>query len=330
VLAIISQPDATSLAQLYNRLSPGILGPIEEATLFANQTFANRMMNCGYAGRFCEWGGISGSQINQAQTPQTIGMTDEGTNISYGMQRAAGTHGFSGGFAWSYDTLQLGLQGIGTTTGNRLQTGLFAQYTGSDGTTGALGVTGGTGNDGTIRNISFPSPTSTASGRQQMNYVGSHLRITKPFVNNAMTVTAFTDIGLTRINMENDDEFGASYLDAHIAAHGDTYASVQTGVSFTTPHGINNSGVKPGLDLAWTQWMGSVNTIVTGQLDGALVAGVAPFGLPSRFDRSMYAASPSLTLTSKNNRFDVKLAGEYRFSDSLQGLTTSLSLQLKL
>jgi autotransporter-like protein len=305
------------------------LAPVEEATLLLNQNFANRMMSCGFIGRFCEWGGISGSQINQARTPQTIGMTDAGTNIAYGMQRAAGTHGFSFGFGMSYDTLQLGLQNVGTTTGNRLQGGTFAAYTGSDGTTGMVGVTFGAANDGTVRDIAFPTPTSSASGRQQANYFGTHIRVTRPFVNSAMTVTPYMDLGFTRINMENDDEFGATYLDAHLAGHGDTYSALQAGVSIASHFGVNRTLVKPALDLGVTQWMGSVETIVTGRLEGA-PAGVPTFSLPSRFDRTMFSATPSLTMTSKNSHFDVKLSGEYRVSDRLQGLTSSISAEFKL
>ena len=55
-----------------------------------------------------------------------------------------------------------------------------------------------------------------------------------------------------------------------------------------------------------------------------------PFSLNSRFDRTMFTASPSLTVSSKKSHFDVKLGGEYHASDRLQGLTTSLTLQLKL
>jgi hypothetical protein len=286
-------------------------------------------MTCGYVQGECEWGGISGSQINQAITSQTIGFTDEDTNIAYGFQRPIGTNGFSSGFGFSYDTLQLGLQNIGTTTGYGLQTGGFFQYKGSDGTTGMVGVTFGKGNDSTVRNIDYPSPTATVSGRQQMNFASEHIRVERPFVNSAMTVTPYADFGFTRINMENDDEFGATYLNAHVAGHGDTYSSLQSGVKIVPARGVNQSGVKPALDLGVTQWLGSVNTIVTGQLDGALGTGLAPFGLPARFDRTMFNAAPSLTITSKSH-FDVKLSGDYRFSDTLQGVTTALTLQWKL
>ena len=308
IQSIFAIPDGPTLANFYQHISPGTYAPIEFSTLESNEQFAASMLSCDSMQKSCEWGGINRIASNQSATENTVGIASLGSGFDYGFQAGVGYGGMSIGGAVSYDHHALSTgQEVMSGAGYTLQGGLLVSHRDSRGTALGFGVTYGAENDMMQRSVAYPGPLVTAFGRVQSEIVGTHLHLSRSFLKKYVTFAPYADIGVTTINTEGINETGAGFLNAHTTAHSDSFTAAQTGVSIGVNHPAGRTTVAPSLELGFTQYLGATQTIVTGQLEGA-PAGVQPYTLPSRFDRTSFHIAPTIS-ASRPGRLSVKPRG---------------------
>ncbi len=101
-------------------------------------------------------------------------------------------------------------------------------------------------------------------------------------------------------------------LDAHVAAHGQTFTTLTSGVSLQTIAHSGSTTLRPSLDLSVRRLLGNPQSSTSATLEGA-PANVAPFAVSDLVDRTVVDIAPSVQITSKN-KLDLKIGAEYGFS----------------
>ena len=71
---------------------------------------------------------------------------------------------------------------------------------------------------------------TSARGNLRSTFVAAHLRAERSIEHGTTTLRPFVDVGATRSGTGARDETGAGVLDTHVAAHGQTFTTLASGV----------------------------------------------------------------------------------------------------
>lgn len=318
VSTVFTLPTVSELQAFYGRLSPSGTAALATAALSANDAFSNAMLGCRGGGSLgeragnCSWGSLDAVHGSQSATFGGVGYAQSMSGISAGYQRSIGDGRSLFGAALRYDTGSLDTAGAQSLTGDELEAGLVAKrLVGSQGLVSAS-LAAGTGSYASTRTPSFPTATTSARGNLRSSFVAAHLRAERSIEHGTTTVRPFVDVGATRVGAGALDETGAGVLDAHVAAHGQTFTTLSSGVSLQTLAHSGSTTLRPSLDLSVRRLLGNPESSTSATLEGA-PANVAPFAVSNLVDRTVVNVAPSLQITSKN-KLDLKVGAEYGFS----------------
>ena len=293
------------LQAFYGRLSPSGTAALSTAALAANDAFSNAMLSCRNGGSLaqldgnCNWGSFDAVHGSQSASFGGVGY-------------AQSLSGVSAGYQLRYDTGSLDTAGAQSLSGDEVEAGLVAKrIVGEQGVVSAS-VAAGTGSYSSDRTPSFPTATTSAHGNLRSTFAAAHLRAERNIEHGTTTVRPFVDVGATRVGASALDETGAGVLDAHVAAHGQTFTTLASGVSLETVKHTGSTTLRPALDLSVRRLLGNPQSSTSATLEGAPTT-VAPFAVSNLIDRTVMDVAPSLQITSKN-KLDLKIGADYGFS----------------
>jgi outer membrane autotransporter protein len=304
VQGAVASPNVATLQNLYSSVDPGGLSTAEISMLNTNLRFADSLMSCRSGDGVrpdvtedeCAWGRIGDLHFAQGNSQQTVGFTENTEGLSTGFERALGNagnkHTFIGS-ALSFDTGNIGSQGLSTMSGDRVQAGLDAKYQWGEGTIFGASLIGGFADYNTDRYvIGFPT-VMTATGKDDMDYAGAHLRLAHVIGLPSASFEPYVDAGWSRLNVEPFNEVGAGAFDAQLAGHGDTFYTIQPGFEFAGQFKSGDALVRPALDFSVQNFIGNNQADAFATLYGA-PQGVTPFVSGSQFDRTLFDVSPGI------------------------------------
>jgi hypothetical protein len=226
-----------------------------------------------------------------------------------------------------YDTGSLSSAAGQSLTGNGYELGLSAKRLVGARDALSASLLAGAATYASQRTPGLPG-SSLATGNESTNYVAAHLRAERSFDRASMTIEPYVDLGATRVNTGTFSELGAGVLDTSVAAHGETYTTLQSGVSFATLWRSAALSLQPALDFSITQFVGNAASSTWAQLAGAPAA-TAPFALRNAFGRTRFNLTPSLRIFEKNN-LDLRLGGAYGFSNTEHAFSANVQLSKRL
>jgi hypothetical protein len=314
---VFTLPDLPALQSAYARLTPsGTLAPSASA-LATNLDFSKAMLGCRGGSALasnenCSWGSLGSGHSEQTATFGSVGYTQSMTGVSAGFQRAIRDSRTLIGAALRYDTGSLDANNAQSLTASALDVGVLAKRL--VGQSGALSASlvAGTASYASTRTPLLSTALTSAHGNQKTTFVAAHLRAEQGFATGSTTFKPFVDVGATRINTSGLRETGADTLDAIVAPHSESFTTVETGVSLQTQRHAGATTLRPTLEVSVTQLVGNAQSSADATLAGA-PAGVAPFVLTNRLDRTRFNVAPSLEIEQRN-KLDVRVGGTYRFS----------------
>jgi hypothetical protein len=318
VSTVFTLPTVSMLQAFYGRLSPSGTAALSTAALAANDAFSNAMLSCRNGGSLaqldgnCNWGSFDAVHGSQSASFGGVGYAQSLSGVSAGYQRSIGDGRSQFGAALRYDTGSLDTAGAQSLSGDEVEAGLVAKrIVGEQGVVSAS-VAAGTGSYSSDRTPSFPTATTSAHGNLRSTFAAAHLRAERNIEHGTTTVRPFVDVGATRVGASALDETGAGVLDAHVAAHGQTFTTLASGVSLETVKHTGSTTLRPALDLSVRRLLGNPQSSTSATLEGAPTT-VAPFAVSNLIDRTVMDVAPSLQITSKN-KLDLKIGADYGFS----------------
>jgi hypothetical protein len=318
VSTVFTLPTVSMLQSFYTRLSPSGTAALATSALAANDTFSSAMLSCRSGGSLaerdgnCSWGSLDAVHGSQSATFGGVGYGQNMAGVSAGYQRSIGNGRTLVGAALRYDNGSLDTAGAQSLTGDEFEAGLVAKrLVGEQGLVSAS-VAAGTGSYASTRTPSFPTAMTSARGNLRSTFVAAHLRAERSIEHGTTTLRPFVDVGATRIGTGALDETGAGVLDTHVAAHGQTFTTLASGVALETVKHLGTTTLRPSLDLSVRRLLGNAQSSTSATLEGA-PASVAPFAVSNLIDRTVMDVAPSLQITSKN-KLDLRVGADYGFS----------------
>ncbi len=333
---VFAIPTLTNLKSFYDHLVPSGSMALSSSALLSNLDFSSQMFGCGdnaksgfLAANNCNWGSLGAAGIEQSSTFGSVGYSQQSSGFSTGYQRAIGSGGnTSFGAAFRYGNGSLSADDGGFSyAGDGLAAGVMLKRVGSGGTAFSASLVGGGSTYASTRPIGYPAPTTVATGNQSVWYAGAHLRAERTMYQTGTTsIVPFVDLGATQVSTGALNETGAGMLDATVAAQGQLFPTVQSGIAFQTTRQLGADTLHAGLGLSVLQIVGNTQTSTTATLAGDPTS---PFGISSTIGRTYFDIGPSLELSS-SNKLDIRLGGAYDFSALSHALGGSVQFVMKL
>ena len=180
--ALAGLPTLGGLANALDQLSPEVYLDTEIATLFSQLAFTNALMSCPTregANAFikegqCVWARVSGRDLNQDSTFQTLGFDETSFEVSGGAQFALDS-AWRLGFALGYEHSNLETDTNAKSDGDRFDGGMVVKYNQGP-LLLAAAVSGGFGTYDVDRPINFPGFSALAKGGNDIGAIDARLR----------------------------------------------------------------------------------------------------------------------------------------------------------
>ena len=329
ISTIFAQRDAASLKNVYSTLVPTAGVALAGSTLSSNLAFSNQLLGCRAEGgatatHNCTWGllGVANNG-SQHESFDSAGYSQSGSTFAVGGQRLLGNGAtlLAGGIQYGRHTLS-GTFGQ-RLSGNAFAAGLALKFALARDTTIAAALTAGSSNYTSTRSLASVAGAQTATGDQGGSFAAAHLRADRQLHSGDIRIDPFIDAGVTRFRSGELVEREAGPYDVTVAPHQETFVTVQSGVSLQAVKPLGRTLLAAGLDLSLTQVVGNAHGTTTATLAGA-PAGIAPFLIRSRVNRTTLNMAPSLELFQKNG-LDVKVGAKVQLSSGYQ--STNFYLQ---
>ena len=326
---LISQPDQASLANAYEKLSPGSLLSTSSVNVNSSLRFNEAMLSCRQRDephRYnregnCNWSRVVARTFDRDATSTANGFSENAFEISGGSQRKINGEWF-GGWGVSYESSELDLDGnLGSSSGTRLQAGgMFKRSMGDSILT--TGLTAGYGSYDTKRNTGLAAPNATATSDQNVGYLAVHARFAHVFDKGDWYIRPMIDGGLNYSSFTSFTEKGAGGANLIVDDHTETYSSVQPAIEFGSE--IKWDGgilLRPYAKLGVTHFFSGDVPEISARFEGAPQQ-VAAFTVEGETDKTFTDLTLGIDILRPNSsvlRFDY--AGQ--FSGNVAGHAVS-------
>ncbi|WP_206202886.1 autotransporter outer membrane beta-barrel domain-containing protein [Thioalkalivibrio sp. XN8] len=326
---LFTLPDGEAVGEFYERLSPAPhFGP-GNATLAANQQFADGLLSCRQHGglyRFsgetdCSWLRLAGRRLTQDRVGDVPGFEEDVINVAGGAQEEVSENLFVGA-ALSYETGRLKSDGLARTDLDRFQGGLMAKQLAGN-WLGAAGLTVGFGQYDAERFVEQPDPGVVATSRQDMRFVALRSRLAYTVERDAWYFKPMLDANVTWADFHGFRERGAGGANLVVASRSETYTSVNPAVEL----GVEVQADEAGFTRLYGR-LGAIHYLsgtpeITATLEGA-PAGVAPFRTTGELDETYLDVALGVDLV-RGRDFGLK----FEYAGQLSGDTEQHGVQLK-
>ncbi len=335
VAALLDLPDARSLGDAYDRLSPEPYLGTATGTLFSNIGFSDALHSCGVpdgSNRFvregeCDWFRLMGGEANQERTAENMGFDRRSVNLSTGAQRAFGDGSWHGGFGLSYEYSTLDVEQDASTSGDQIQIGAIVKKE-YGATSLAADLSAGYGNYDTARYVNLPGPGVTAKSNQDVEFVSGHLRLAHAYEQGVnWYVKPLIDLGVTQAWFPGFQETGAGAANLNVARRDETYVNLTPALEIGGETSLENGLLlRPYAKLGITQFLSGTSPEITATFQGAPV-GAAPFTVKGEMDKTY--ADVHIGLTVLNNKGQILQVGYFgSFSDHLKSNSGTVKLSI--
>jgi len=335
ITALVGLPNASSLGDAYDRLSPEPYLGTGTGTLFSNIGFSDSLHSCGVPdgpNRFvregeCDWFRLRGGEANQGRTAENMGFDRRSVNLSTGAQRAFGDGSWHGGFGLSYEYSDLDVEQNASTSGDQVQVGAIVKKE-YGATSLAADLSVGYGNYDTNRYVNLPGPSVTAKSSQDVEFVSGHLRLAHAYEQGAdWYLKPLIDLGVMHAWFPGFQESGAGGANLSVARRDETYVNLTPAIEIGGETNLKNGLLlRPYAKLGITQFLSGTSPEITASFQGAPV-GVAPFTVKSEMDKTY--ADVHLGLTVLNNKGQILQVGYLgSFSDHLKANSGVIKLSI--
>jgi outer membrane autotransporter protein len=287
--ALAALPNVGDLAHALDQLSPEIYLDTQIATLFSAQNFTSSLMTCpvreGVASFIqegqCVWARLSGRDLDQSATFQTLGFDERSFEVAGGVQGALGDV-WRVGFAGAYERSHLDTTTNASSDADRLHGGAVLKYN-----PGALllagAVSGGWGWYDTDRPIAFPGFAALAQSEHDVGYVNGRLRAAYQLGSGTWYLKPMVDLDATHISLDGVNETGAGGVGLNVRGNDETVLSatpmLELGAQFGAPYGTL---VRPYVRGGAT-FYDDPDFVVLASFEGA-PSGVGPFRIATSTD----------------------------------------------
>jgi hypothetical protein len=326
---LFTVPDGAALGEFYERLSPAPHFGTGNATLAANQQFANGLLSCRQQGglyRFtgetdCSWVRLAGRRLTQDRIDDDPGFEEQVISVAGGAQQEVGADLFIGA-ALSYETGEVKTQGLARTDLDRFQGGLMMKKQNGN-WMGAAGLTIGFGDYDAERYVDLPDPGVVATSRQGMNFAALRGRLSYTIERNDWYFKPMLDANVTWADFDSYREQGAGGANLVVASRNETYTSVNPALEL----GLEVQADENGFTRLYGR-LGAIHYLsgtpeITATLEGA-PAGVAPFRIQGELDDTYLDVALGVDLV-RGQDFGVK----FEYSGQLSDDTEQHGVQLK-
>jgi outer membrane autotransporter protein len=326
---LFTLPDGAALGEFYERLSPAPHFGTGNATLAANQQFANGLLSCRQQGglyRFtgetdCSWVRLAGRRLTQDRIDDDPGFEEQVISVAGGAQQEVGADLFIGA-ALSYETGEVKTQGLARTDLDRFQGGLMMKKQNGN-WMGAAGLTIGFGDYDAERYVDLPDPGVVATSRQGMNFAALRGRLSYTIERNDWYFKPMLDANVTWADFDSYREQGAGGANLVVASRNETYTSVNPALEL----GLEVQADENGFTRLYGR-LGAIHYLsgtpeITATLEGA-PAGVAPFRIQGELDDTYLDVALGVDLV-RGQDFGVK----FEYSGQLSDDTEQHGVQLK-
>jgi uncharacterized protein with beta-barrel porin domain len=305
VTSLLAAPDVSSLAAIYDQLSPEVFVNLQNNALFSNLNFGNALRSCRqHSGEYhfvsegeCKWMRFIGRTQRRDQTTENLGFKERAFGVAGGIQKAISEHYFLG-FGVSFEASDLDA-GKSNTNGKQFQGGVILK--GRYGaTTFTLGVSGGYSMYDTRRSLDLPVPGTLAVSDQGISLVSAQSQLSYVFERTHWYFKPMISTGVTYVDLGGFQETGAGAANLIVAGTDELYWSVQPAVEFGGEWIYEeNFLARPFIRLGYTRFIADTNPEITATLQGAPV-GVAPFQVTGRTDRNFADIETGVDLLNPN------------------------------
>ena len=247
--ALVNLPSVGALANALDQLSPELYLDTEIATLFSSLAFTNSLMTCPVrdgAAAFieegqCVWARVSGRELEQDRTFQTLGFDERSFEVAGGVQGALGDVwriGFAGGYERSFlDTDET----FASSDADRLNLGAVLKYNPGP-LLLAAAVSGGWGWYDTERPIAFAGFSAFARSDHEIGYVDGGFRAAYQLGSGSLYAKPMVDFDATHISLDGVSESGAGGVGLKVHGNEETVLSatpaLELGAQFGGPNGL--------------------------------------------------------------------------------------------
>jgi outer membrane autotransporter protein len=256
----------------------------------------------------CYWAKVSGRSYDWDRTASNIGGDTQGWTAAGGIQLAL-SETLRLGFAGSYEHTDLSTNNNASSEGDRGEGGVVLKDRWGN-TSFALAGFGGYGSFDTRRSIGFG--LGTAEGDQAIAFGGAHARISQLFDRGGWYLKPMLDLDAMYVDYGGFREHGGGV--ANLAVHGNSdwvlsaRPAIEVGSEFRAADG---SYVRPYLRIGGLFFDDNDFAVTSNFLSAP--AGVSPFTVASKFDRSYFDIGAGLDLLTLDG-INVKLNYEGLFS----------------
>jgi hypothetical protein len=131
VTSLLSAPDVSSLAAIYDQLTPEVFVNRQNITMQSNQNFSNALRSCRqHSGEYhfvsegeCKWLRFLGRRLDSERTRENLGFSERAFGVAGGIQKSISKHYFLG-FGLSFEASDTD-SGNGHTNGKQFQGGVI-------------------------------------------------------------------------------------------------------------------------------------------------------------------------------------------------------------
>ena len=304
------------------------------AALNSNQRFSNAMLSCRVRDgehRFvaegeCSWGKVMGRTTKRDETANAASADEDALEISGGVQKAINENWFAG-FGLSYEDSKLTTADLATSDGDRYQFGgiLKSVYGAA---TFSVSLSGGQGRYDTQRFVNFPVPGLTATGKQKIDFLSSHLRAAYAFEHGSSYLRPLVDLGVSHTRLGAFSESGAGAANLNVQKQDETYVSVQPALEIGTEwdQAYNGTLIRPYAIIGVTHYLSGTNPEITATLQGAPI-GVAPFTVRGEMDETFGNLTLGLNFLASDGK-NVRVTYDGQFSDHTESHAFGLKLSV--
>jgi hypothetical protein len=303
IKTLFALPDAKSLHDFYQTISPAPFLAGQYATSLTGSNLTDSMLSChpqwGASWRFteeteCSWMRISPRSTRIDPTSSSMGSNMRGTDLTAGHQFILDDN-FRLGLAGSYSSNDSVVESYAGTHGQSYAGGAVVKAL-FDPLEMAVAVSGGEAITHTSR---FIAPGTTATSIQHDNFINERARVSlQVFGEDDYYARPYVELNTTQLFLGGFKETGAGALD--LISAGSTHQSGTVGMGFELGGEVQLSEMavlRPfaGYEFKRTAWGNTMD--ITATLEGA-PAGVAPFTISNAPDMNLHQVGGGVDLIS--------------------------------
>jgi Autotransporter beta-domain len=330
-------PDAATLGDIYDHLSPEPYLSLGVGTFLSNMKFNESMLNCrdnvsdNYNSELrpvrngqCRWLRFSRrDQTKQERTGSNLGFTEKGMTLSGGFERAI-TRNLRGGFGFGYSETGNTVNDFAEMKGQLIQVGgsLAARF---GDTAVSASVSIGHGKYDSSRFVSLPDYDGTARSQQGLYFGSGYLRVARTFEFNNFYMKPGIVAGVSHVRMNGFNESGADILNLRVRQSKTTFVTLEPELEFGKEIRYGETGssrlfVKTGV----TNLIRGRNQALSASFQGA-PDGIAPFTVFNSLDKNIGKISMGLEINNQS-RFGIRFGYYQQFSGRFTSRSSGLTI----